>query len=94
MKRCVEKKVSMINDKQMASDIIDDIEILQICESTNLFNNAGKLFKEKWLQFDQVNNFRYEVIQLYIPSNNNDLQATNRTIKDNSTFRNILKLSV
>jgi hypothetical protein len=108
MKRCVAKKVSMINDKQMAREIIDDIDLLQICESANLFNNAVKLFKEKWSQFDQVNDFMkyfefewlekhpgwYEGMQLYIPSTNNALEATNRTIKENSTFRNRLQLSV
>jgi hypothetical protein len=41
-------------------------------------------FQKEWLE---SNNGWYEGIQLYVPSTNNALEATNRTIKDDGTFR-------
>ncbi|CAM4814310.1 unnamed protein product [Rotaria magnacalcarata] len=106
MKRNVENRISHINDKDIAKEILEDIEMLQLSNSTIIFKLVSTLFMKKWKlhnkQTDQsildfLNYFDnewlksnagwYEGLQLYVPSTNNALEATNRTIKDDGTIR-------
>jgi hypothetical protein len=106
MKRKVENRVCHVDDTNIAKELLEDIEILQLCNSSSLFELAITLFMKKWkyknkeknqsvldfLQyFDdewlQSNPGWYEGVRLYMPSTNNALEATNRTIKDDGTFR-------
>ncbi|CAF4737801.1 unnamed protein product [Rotaria sp. Silwood2] len=106
MKRKVNNRVCQIDDKHIAKEIIEDIEMLQLSNSTEVFKLASTLFVKKWNMnnkqknesiLDFMNYFYnewlktndgwYEGIQVYTPSTNNALEATNRTIKDDGTFR-------
>jgi hypothetical protein len=106
MKRTVENRACHIDDKNAAKEIIDDIELLQLCNSKPVFKLALTLFMKKWRMsnkqknlsildfltyFDkewiQSNSGWYEGIQLNTPSTNNALEATNKVIKDDGTFR-------
>jgi len=106
MKRKIENRISQVNDKDTAKEMLQDIEILQVCSSSSLFELGITLFMKKWkfdkkeknqsiLDFLQYfddewvksNSGWYEGIQLYTPSTNNALESTNRTIKDDGTFR-------
>ncbi|CAF1299447.1 unnamed protein product [Rotaria sordida] len=106
MKRKVNNRVCQIDDKHIAKEIIEDIEMLQLSNSTEVFKLASTLFIKKWNMnnkqknesiLDFMNYFHnewlktndgwYEGIQVYTPSTNNALEATNRTIKDDGTFR-------
>ncbi|CAF4168170.1 unnamed protein product [Rotaria sordida] len=106
MKRKVNNRVCQIDDKHIAKEIIEDIEMLQLSNSTEVFKLASTLFIKKWNMnnkqknesiLDFMNYFHnewlktndgwYEGIQVYTPSTNNALEATNRTIKDDGAFR-------
>ncbi|CAF3879166.1 unnamed protein product [Rotaria sordida] len=106
MKRKVDSRVCQIDDKHIAKEIIEDIEMLQLSNSTEVFKLASTLFIKKWNMnnkqknqsiLDFMNYFHnewlktndgwHEGIQVYTPSTNNALEATNRTIKDDGTFR-------
>ncbi|CAF4389853.1 unnamed protein product [Rotaria sordida] len=68
---------------------MDDIALLQLCNSTIAFELASVLFNKK-MKYEyklKSNNCWYEGLQLYAPSINNALEATNKTIKDNGIFR-------
>ncbi|CAF3947109.1 unnamed protein product, partial [Rotaria sp. Silwood1] len=112
MKRNVENRICHINDKDIAKEIMEDIEMLQLCNSTVIFKLASALFIKKWKMnnkqtnqsileflnyFDnewlKSNDGWYEGLQLYTPSTNNALEAINKTIKDDGTFRERLVLS-
>jgi hypothetical protein len=105
-KRKIENRLSQINDKDKAKEILQDIEILQLSNSSSLFELGTTLFMKKWKlnnkeKNQSISNFLqyfddewlssnsgwYEGIQLYVPSTNNALESTNRTIKDDGTFR-------
>jgi len=102
----IESHTSHVNDKEKAKEMLHDIEILQLSNSTSLFELGSTLFMKKWklnnkeknqstsdfLQYcdDEwlsSNSGWYEGIQLYVPITNNALESTNRTIKDDGTFR-------
>ncbi|CAF2123572.1 unnamed protein product [Rotaria magnacalcarata] len=106
MKTKVENHACHIDNKDVAKEIIDDIELLHLSNSTAVFKLALTLFFKKWkinnkqknqsiidflnyfdTEWIQSNNGWYEGIQLYTPSTNNALEATNRVIKDDGTFR-------
>ena len=83
--------------------IMQDINTLQLSESTEIFEAAYELFKDKWLhKTDAIDNFintyfEAEWIQKHpgwyegyapgIPSTNNALESTNRVVKDEGTYR-------
>ncbi|CAF5148201.1 unnamed protein product, partial [Rotaria magnacalcarata] len=48
MKRNVENRISHINDKDIAKEILEDIEMLQLSNSTIIFKLASTLFMKKW----------------------------------------------
>ncbi|CAF4632468.1 unnamed protein product [Rotaria sp. Silwood2] len=106
MKRKINNRVCQINDKHIAKEMIEDIEMLQLSNSTPVFQLASTLFMKKWKMNNKQNNQAildflnyfdnewlqlncgwYEGIQMYVPSTNNALESTNRTIKDDGTFR-------
>ncbi|CAF1449502.1 unnamed protein product [Adineta ricciae] len=106
MKRKVENRICHIDNKEVRKDILEDIEMLQLCNSTTTFKLATTLFMKKWkinskqknqsilefldyfdYEWIKLNDGWYEGIQLNTPSTNNALESTNRTIKDDGTFR-------
>lgn len=106
MKTKVENRACHIDDKDAMKEILHDIELLHLSNSTTVFKLALTLFFKKWkinnkqknqsildflnyfdTEWIQSNNGWYEGIQLYTPSTNNALEATNRVIKDDGTFR-------
>ncbi|CAF2911546.1 unnamed protein product [Rotaria sp. Silwood2] len=106
MKRKIENRICQVNDRDIAKEMVEDIEMLQLCNSSSLFELATTLFMQKWKYntkeknqsvldfleyFDdewlKSNPGWYEGIRLYTPSTNNALEAINRTIKDDGTFR-------
>ena len=97
---------SHINDPTVAEEIMNDIEMLHLSNSSSIFELALTLFIKKWKiknktkdqsiinflsyfenKWIKSNNGWYEGIQLYTPSTNNALEATNKVIKDDGTFR-------
>ncbi|CAF2251995.1 unnamed protein product [Rotaria magnacalcarata] len=48
MKRNVENLISHINDKDIAKEILEDIEMLQLSNSTIIFKLVSTLFMKKW----------------------------------------------
>ncbi|CAF3126805.1 unnamed protein product [Rotaria sp. Silwood2] len=48
MKRNVENRICHINDKDIAKEMMEDIEMLQLCNSTVIFKLASVLFIKKW----------------------------------------------
>ncbi len=96
MKRAVETKSAMIEDQELRAEMMDDIELLQICESAKLFHQSVKLFLKKWAKTPSVGPFIsyfksewlekhpgwFEGVSLFVPSTNNALESTNRTLKD------------
>lgn len=106
MKTKVENRLSHIDDKVIADEILSDIEYLHLSNSKEVFDLALSLFLKKWKiknktknqsiidflsyfddQWIKSNSGWYEGIQLYTPSTNNALEATNRTIKHDGTYR-------
>jgi len=47
MKRKIDTKVSMISDQSLQEEIISDIQLLQLCNSIELFDKALRLFERK-----------------------------------------------
>jgi hypothetical protein len=98
VRRAVDKKLCLINDKNERHEVMSDIEQLQICNSTNSFQLASELFLKKHEKHeDFINYFKsewltahsgwYEGYSEYTPSTNNALEATNNVIKQENTFR-------
>jgi hypothetical protein len=106
MKTKVQNRACHIDDKNVAEEIINDIEYLHLSNSSIVFKLALTLFFKKWKTNNKQNNQSitnflnyfddewvksnggwYEGIQLYTPSTNNALEATNKIIKDDGTFR-------
>jgi hypothetical protein len=83
---------------------MDDIYTLQLSKNKHVFDIATKLFLKKWkseerfIEYFSVEwlgskNGWYECVQIYVPSTNNALEATNRVINDGDTIRERLVLS-
>ena len=96
------KHVNKISDKNDESAILNDIRSLQLSSSELIFKKASILlikkwgkkcpefieyFEQQWLTEDlQLCNW-YEGVSSNVPSTNNALEAFNRVIKDEITFR-------
>ena len=107
MKRAVETKSAMIEDQELRAEMMDDIELLQICESAKLFDHSAKLFLKNGSKTPSVGPFIlyfksewlekhpgwFEGVALFVPSTNNALESTNRPLKD-KVNRKRLALSV
>ena len=99
MRHDVVKRLKSIHKTETKNEILDDIDKLQLCESETVFKNASSLFKKKWRTrerqfleyFDNewlINlDSWYEGYNDFTPSTNNALEATNKVIKDEHTFR-------
>jgi hypothetical protein len=95
----VNKKLNSINNGETRNEILHDVDQLQLCESEMAFRNASLLFMKKWSKIEkdfsayfenewlQNHNSWYEGYNIFSPSTNNALEATNRVIKDEHTFR-------
>ena len=101
MRRNVEKKLkSLRTDSNKTKEILDDIDTLQLCESETVFRNVLSLFLKKWSKTEKefTEYFENEWLTVldswyegyygaFTPSTNNQLEATNKVIKDEHTFR-------
>ncbi|CAF4240681.1 unnamed protein product [Rotaria sordida] len=99
MRRNGNKKLNNIESYDARQEMLDDIDKLQLCESETIFKNASSLFMKKWSkrEHDFSEYFEkewlktldswYEGYNNFTPSTNNSLEATNRVIKDEHTFR-------
>ena len=105
MRRKVVKKIEAMVEKMDQEDLIEDVEALQLAQSEQIFTKASILFIKKWKKKQPTfveyfenewlasHNGWYEGIQHLTPSTNNALEATNRVIKDENTFRERLPLA-
>ncbi|KAF9758301.1 hypothetical protein NGRA_3148 [Nosema granulosis] len=105
MRRNVVKKIESMVDKMEQEDLVNDIEALQLAQSERIFTKAANLLIKKWssrqpnfIEYFQSewlksHNAWYEGVRHFTPSTNNALEATNRVIKDENTFRERLPLS-
>ncbi|CAF3873774.1 unnamed protein product [Rotaria sp. Silwood1] len=101
MRRNVEKKLKSLKiDSKKTKEILDDIETLQLCESETVFRNVSSLFLKQWNKTEKefTEYFENEWLTVldswyegyngaFTPSTNNQLEATNKVIKDEHTFR-------
>ena len=104
MRKNVEKKLYLVEDKALHDVIMNDIETLQLSTNKKIFDIATGLFLKKWKneekflqyfssQWLNSKNGWFEGLATYVPSTNNALEATNRVIKDEDTLRERLVLS-
>jgi hypothetical protein len=104
MKRCIDKKMHLVEDKNSHLEIMQDIETMQISRNSKQFQIATQLFLKKWKNESSFleyfsnewllsKNGWHEGVQMYAPSTNNALEAVNRIIKDEYTLRERLVLS-
>ena len=104
MRERVVKKLCLIEDKDLHSGIMDDIDTLQLSKNKTIFDMAVKLFLKKWKSQERFLDYFssewlgsksgwYEGLEVNVPSTNNALEATNRYIKDEDTIRERLPLS-
>ena len=49
MRKCAENKLSIIADKTIRTQLLQDIDALQLAPSEHLFDAAAKLFINKWM---------------------------------------------
>ncbi|CAF3244419.1 unnamed protein product [Rotaria sp. Silwood2] len=56
MKRNVENRICHINDKDIVKEIMEDIEMLQLCNATVIFKLASAVFIKKWKMSNKQNN--------------------------------------
>ena len=104
MKKAYEDHETYLAVESIHRDSIkQDIYVLQLSESTDIFNTAYKLFKKKWSNeknkaidsflnyFDNVwieqHPGWYEGYAPGVPSTNNGLEATNEKVKSQATLR-------
>lgn len=95
----------MVSIKNQKSEIISDIEVLQLSQSREIFNKASNMFIQKWrdLQPEFIKYFEnewltkrnmwFEGVKILTPSTNNALESFNRVIKDEGTLRERLPIS-
>jgi len=106
MRRNVVKKIESLVDRSFKTEIIDDIDKLQLASSKQVFDKALTLFIKKWLQRKQNKFIEYMNLQWFtthqnwfegtaqrVPSTNNALESFNLVYKREHTFRERLPLS-
>ena len=57
VRRCVEKKLSLIDNEDHRNEILNDIETLQISKDVPTFEFAKKLFHKKWKNEERFLNY-------------------------------------
>ena len=104
MKRKVDILLNETRNRQFKDATTADIKSLQLAVSLETFRTASDLFVAKWTpdvpQFNAhfreewlVKNFGwFEGYAMYVPSQNNALEASNRIIKAEQTFRERLSI--
>ena len=50
MRRAVDKKINIINDKDIEEEVMDDIEKLQLCQNIKIFENTINYFSRSGKQ--------------------------------------------
>lgn len=89
--------------KAKQNELLEDLRQIQVISSPEIFDAVMKLFLKKWesypnfieyftKQWIHLNPNWYEGAKILTPSTNNALEATNRVIKDDRTFRERLPL--
>lgn len=97
-KKVIGNKCSLLKDKEKKSEVMNDVDALQLSPSEPFFKKATEMFLKKWRkQKDFVQYFKtqwvdananwYEGAQLLAPSTNNAIEAFNRVLKDTGTNR-------
>lgn len=105
MRRAVVKKIpTYIREQKQRFEFMIDVDKLQICKSSDIFDKAVNLFLDKWSRISQdlvqyftnewlvKNRYWYESFAHLTPSTNNALENRNKMIKDENTFRERLDL--
>jgi hypothetical protein len=101
MRRNVEKRLQSLKIAAIKrNEILDDIDQLQLSESEVVFRGGSSLFLKKWSTTENefTEYFKNEWLTIldswyegygntFTPSTNNQLEATNKVIKDEHTFR-------
>ncbi|CAF1545409.1 unnamed protein product, partial [Rotaria sp. Silwood1] len=90
MKRKVQNRICHIDDKAIADEIMNDIEMLQLSYSSAVFELALKLFMKKWkMNNRQKNQSIIEFLNISIMNGSKQMvaEATNKVVKDDGTFR-------
>jgi len=106
MRRNCVKNIETLVSKDDQDEMIEDIDQLQLSQSTEIFKRAVSLFIKKWktknakefLQYMNkkwlsTHNSWYEGYKHFTPSTNNGLESNNRIIKDEQTIRERVPLS-
>jgi hypothetical protein len=103
--RNVIKKLNTLVAKNQQTEMISDIEALQLSQSRTIFDRASNLFIKKWRKSEpefiiyfenewlKTHNLWFKGVQHFTPSTNNALESFNRVIKDEKTLRERLPLS-
>jgi hypothetical protein len=88
MKKNVQKKAEqLVHPKSDVAKIINDIDILQLSKTEDIFEKASHFFIEKWKErWKFVAYFKKGVLNV-VPCTNNALEAFNRVIEDENTLR-------
>jgi hypothetical protein len=98
MKKNVVKKVEKLVAQEFQTEILSDIDILQLSQNNDIFDRASILFLDKWYEETEfinyfkaewldTNRFWYEGAEKMTPSTNNALESFNRVIKDENSMR-------
>jgi hypothetical protein len=97
MKKNVIKKVEKFVAPAFQTEILSDIDFLQLSQNDDIFNRASNLFLDKWYEETEfisyfeaewldANRFWYEGAEKTTPSTNNALESFNRVIKDENSM--------
>lgn len=102
---CTKKAEQFGHPKEKRSEILKDIDLIQLSKSKDVFEKASRLFVDKWegeqkkfMEYFQKewlenNPNWFEGVSKLVPSTNNTLESFNRVIKDENTLRVRLPLS-
>ena len=106
MRRNCVKKIETLVAKEDQNELLEDIDKLQLSQSSEIFKKATTLFIKKWRQKKAVDfidymhqkwlsthDTWYEGFMHFTPSTNNGLEANNRVLKDEETIRERVPLS-
>jgi hypothetical protein len=102
-KKNIVKHVDKLITKEHRIEILNDVDLIQLATSPEIFQRVSAMFLEKWSTYvDFCEYFKKEWIQLNpnwfegvangTQSTNNALEAFNRVIKDSNTLRERLSL--
>jgi len=104
-RNCVEYIEALVS-KERKYDIIENIDQLQLSQSSEIFKRAVALFIKKWKSKNEnefmaymtkkwlsIHNSWYEGYNHFTPSTNNGLESDNRILKHEQTLRKQVSLS-